>query len=134
MNMRTLLTVTAIVELASGIAMLAAPSAGAQMLVGEPLASPALMVVGRFLGAALAAIGVACWRLRNMDPVESRTGLLLGLLTYNVAAPSILLEANVLQGVHGLVLWPAVVLHLFLGLWCIACLRALAVAHGRSAP
>jgi hypothetical protein len=133
MNMRLLLTVTAIVELASGIALLAAPSAGAQLLVGEGLASPALMVVGRFVGAALAAIGVTCWRLRHMDHPDSRVGLLLGLLTYNVAAPSILLEANVLQGVHGLALWPAVGLHLFLGLWCIACLRALPIADSRSA-
>ena len=68
-----------------------------------------------------------------MDHADSRVGLLLGLLTYNVAAPSILLEANVLQGVHGLALWPAVGLHLLLGLWCIVCLRARPVADGRSA-
>ena len=124
MKLKALLTVTALVELGSGIALLIAPSVSAQLLVSAPLDSAQLAVIGRFAGAALTAIGVICWLESRIERADSRAGLLLGLLTYNVAAPAILVQATFAAGVEGLVLWPAVILHLLLGLWCIACLRA----------
>ena len=124
MKLKALLTVTALVELGSGIALLIAPSLSAQLLVSVPLDSAQLAVIGRFAGAALTAIGVICWLESRIERADSRAGLLLGLLTYNVAAPAILAQAKVGAGVQGLVLWPAVILHLILGFWCIACLRA----------
>jgi hypothetical protein len=124
MKLKALLSVTALVELGSGIALLIAPSLSAQLLVSVPLDSAQLAVIGRFAGAALTAIGVICWVESRIERADSRAGLLLGLLTYNVAAPAILVQATVGAGIKGLVLWPAVVLHLILGFWCIACLRA----------
>ena len=123
MNLKALLTVTAIVELGSGIALVVAPSLSTRLLVSAPLESAQLAVIGRFAGAALMAIGVIGWLESRVEHTDARVGLLLGLLTYNVAAPAILVQATVAAGVNGLVLWPAVILHLLLGLWCIACLR-----------
>src|SRR5262245_45236003 len=86
MSLKALLTVTALVELGSGIALLIVPSIGAQLLVSAPLDSAQLAVIGRFAGAALTAIGVICWLESRIERADSRAGLLLGLLTYNVAA------------------------------------------------
>ena len=79
MKLKALLTVTALVELGSGIALLIAPSLSAQLLVSAPLDSAQLAVIGRFAGAALTAIGVICWVESRIERADSRAGLLLGL-------------------------------------------------------
>ena len=59
------------------------------------------------------------------DDTESRTtrGLVVALLTYNLVATAVLAFAGISLGLHGVVLWPAVVLHAAMGVWCVACLR-----------
>ena len=45
------------------------------------------------------------------------------MLLYDVAAVAILAFAGFGFGLHGVALWPAVVLHAVLTVWCVACLR-----------
>lgn len=121
-NTKLLLVVTAVLELATGIAMLIAPSFVAELLLGAGLDSPESMVVARVAGAAIVSIGLTCWL--SKDGGGPRTGLVVGLLAYNVSIPVLFIHAAVAERMHGVALWPATVLHSVLAIWCIACLRS----------
>jgi hypothetical protein len=54
--MKKLLTITAIIEFATGLGLLAAPATLAQLLLGGTLDTPAALTVARVGGAALLAI------------------------------------------------------------------------------
>jgi len=121
--MKSLLIVTAAVETATGLALLGLPSLVASLLLGESLDAPAALVVARVAGAALLALGVACWLARNDQQSRTATGLIAALLLYNVAAVSVLVYASIGLGLTGFGLWPAVALHVALAVWCFTCLR-----------
>src|SRR5271157_2932179 len=53
--MKTWLTTTAALEAGTGVALALAPSAVVLILLGSPLDSPAGLVIGRVLGAAVLA-------------------------------------------------------------------------------
>ncbi len=128
MNTKFLLTVVAVAELVTGIALLIAPSVVAGLLLGATLDYPAALVVGRVSGAALLAIGLICWLQREISGGAAQTGLLVGLLVYNAAVPIILAYTAKVDGTRGIGLWPAIVLHLLLAIWCIVILRKAAKA------
>jgi hypothetical protein len=122
--MKTLLVVMAVVEAAAGLALALAPSVPVSLLLGSSLAAPAGFVVARLAGAALLALGIACWLARNDEQGRAVTGLVGAMLLYNAAAAALLASAGIRSGLTGVALWPAVVLHAALAVWCIACLRS----------
>lgn len=117
MSQPSLLGVSAGIEMGAGAALLLAPSFVASALLGEELTSPESLAVARIAGAALMAIAVACWFGRS-----GGAGHVAGLLVYNVAVPIILLHGWFALGFRGTALWPATLLHVALGGWCIAIL------------
>ena len=121
-KMKRFLTMTAIIEAATGLALIALPAIVVRLLLGAEI-SGASIPLGRVAGAALLALGVACWLAR--DDTQSRTarGLVFAMLIYNIVATAVLAFAGISLGLHGVVLWPAVVLHAAMGVWCVACLR-----------
>jgi hypothetical protein len=121
--LKKLLTLTAIIEAATGLALIAVPAIVVRLLLGSPLDTSAAVMLGRVAGAALLALGVACWLAR--DDTQSRTtgGLVVAMLIYNIAATAFLAFAGIGLGLHGVALWPAVVLHAAMAVWCVACLR-----------
>lgn len=121
--MNRLLKVTAIIETTTGLGLMAAPSVVVWLLLGSPLETSAAVMLGRVAGAALLALGVACWLAR--DDTRSRTarGLVVAMLTYNLVATAVLAFAGIGLGLHGVALWPAVILHAAMAVWCVACLR-----------
>ena len=121
--MRTLLAVTALLEAATGFALAASPSLPVSLLIGSPLDTPPGSVVGRLAGAALLTLGSVCWLARN-EQRRVTAGLVAAMLFYNVAAATLLAYAHLGLGLSGIGLWPTVVLHSALALWCVACLRA----------
>ncbi len=121
--MKSLFIVTAAAETATGMALMALPSWVASILLGESLDTPAALVVARMTGAALLALGVACWLARNDGKSRAAMGLLSAMLFYNVAAVTVLAYAGIGAGLTGIGLWPAVLLHAALAAWCVACLR-----------
>lgn len=121
MRRKYLLIVTAVGEAGTGLALLAAPSVVLLLLLGVTSAAPEALVVSRVAGGALLAIGVACWLARN-DPRHALIGLLAGLLTYDLTAAGVLAYAGYILQMFGPALWPAVVIHVALAVWCLACI------------
>ena len=122
--MNQLLTLTAVIEVGTGLALVVLPSAAVTLLLGSALDTPAAVTLGRVAGAALLALGVACWLARHDGRSRAATGLVAAMLLYNLAAVSILASAGIGSGLGGVVLWSAVVLHAAMAVWCIACLRS----------
>ena len=116
--MKKLLTITAIIEAATGVGLLAAPAMLAQLLLGGTLDTPAALTVARVAGAALLALGVACWLAR-----DDGHALVVAMVFYNVVAVAILAYAALSLALSGMGLWPAVALHTALAGWCAAALK-----------
>jgi hypothetical protein len=121
--MKNLLTVTAGIEAATGLALLGLPWLVVSLLLGGSLDTPAALVVARVTGAALLSLGVACWLARNDEKNRAAVGVVTAMLMYNVAAVAVLAYAGIGLGLSGIGLWPAVLLHAAMAVWCIACLR-----------
>lgn len=121
--MKTLLIAKAIVEVGAGLALALFPSLAVSLLLGARLDSLAETVIARMAGAALLAMGTACWLAANDSKSRAATGLIAGLLLYDVTVVVILLQARFAVGLAGIALWPAVVLHSGLGVWSLLCLR-----------
>src|SRR5271169_1615340 len=121
--MKTLQTVTAVIELGAGLALLCFPSTTVALLLGSPLDTPTALTVARVGGAGLLSLGVACWLARGDTQSRATRGLVAAMLLYDVAAVAILAFAGIGFGLHGAALWPAVVLHTVMALWCVVCLR-----------
>jgi hypothetical protein len=121
--MRTLLIVTALLEAATGFALAACPSLLVSLLIGSPLDTRPGWVVGRLVGVALLTLGLVCWLARNDSSSRVTAGPVAAMLFYNVAVATLLAYARLSLGLSGIGLWPAVVLHAALALWCVACLR-----------
>jgi hypothetical protein len=118
------LLVTALVETATGLGLLILPAVLFASLLGLEQATVDAIFVGRLAGAALLAIGVASWMARNDTLTPAQLGLLTGLLIYNAAASGLFAFARLVLKMSGVMLWPAVVLHAILMVWCLSCLRA----------
>ena len=99
--MKTLLTLAAIAEAATGLALLVVPSPVGRLLLGAELTGVAIPVA-RVTGIALIALAVACW--------PGATAL-CGMLTYSVLATAFLAYLGIRGHWVGPLLWPAVVLH-----------------------
>jgi hypothetical protein len=121
--MKTLQIASALIELGAGLALLSYPSVAVAFLVGAPLEGPAALTVGRVCGAGLLTLGVACWLARGDTQSRAANGLIAAMLFYDVAVAAILAFAAIGNGLYGVALWPAVVLHTAMSVWCVACLR-----------
>ena len=119
--MKRFLILTAILEPATGLALIAVPAIVVRLLLGAEI-SGASVPLGRVAGAALLALGVACWLARDDTQSRAARGLVVAMLMYNIAATAVLAFAGIGLGLHGVVLWPAVVLHAVMAIWCIVCL------------
>ena len=116
--MKRLLVVTAAIEAGTGLGLLAAPAAVAFILLGGTLDSPVALTVARVAGAALVALGLACWLARDNGHV-----IVVPMIFYNAIAAAILVYAAVSLALSGVGLWPAIGLHTVLAVWCVAALK-----------
>jgi len=117
-----LLTLTAVIELGAGLALVVLPSPVVVLMLGAPLDTPAALSVARLTGAALVALGIACWLARVDGQSRAAIGLAIAMLPYNLAAVAVLAAARIGSGLSGVALWPAVILHTAMAVWCIAAL------------
>ena len=99
--MKKVLTVAAVLEVATGMALLIVPSLVGRLLFGAEFTGVA-NPVARVTGIALLALGVGCW---------PGSTALCGMLTYGALATLYLAYLGVIGEWVGPLLWPAVVLH-----------------------
>ena len=112
------------IEGGAGLALLCLPSAAAVLLLGKPLDAPAALGVARIGGAGLLSIGVACWLARGDSQSPAARGLASALVIYNLGVILILGNAGIRSQPVGLILWPAVILHTAMTVWCVVSLAA----------
>jgi hypothetical protein len=117
--MKLLLMLTAVLEAATGLALLLMPSATVTLLLGVPLDTPAGLVAGRIAGAALVALAVACWQAKDGERGSTSMAVVEAMLVYNFATTVVLAYAGIRLQLHSELLWPTIVLHLGLGVWCL---------------
>jgi hypothetical protein len=129
--MKPLLVVSAIIEISTGIALLAIPALLAPILVGAELDTPAGLAVARIAGAALLSLGFACWFGSRDTQSRAAVGIVAAMLTYNLAAATLLLSFRYYANMSGEGLLPASMLHAALAVWCIACLIPAVHYEGR---
>ncbi|HTQ12052.1 MAG TPA: hypothetical protein VMI31_18460 [Fimbriimonadaceae bacterium] len=102
-TMKKVLVLAAVSEAATGLALLIVPSLVGQLLLGEELSGMAIPVA-RVAGIALIALGIACW------PGPPR----VGMLSYSAAVTLYLAYGGFAGGLTGILLWPAVGLHVIM--------------------
>jgi hypothetical protein len=101
--MKRALIFAAVGEGATGLALLIVPSLVGHLLLGAELTGVAVPVA-RVAGIALASLSIACW------PGTP----LIGMLTYSAAVTLYLAYVGFAGGLSGVLLWPAVGLHVIL--------------------
>ena len=99
--MKQSLALAAVLEVATGMALLIVPSLVGRLLFGEEFTG-IVTPVARVLGIALIALGVCCW---------PGSTALCGMLTYSALATLYLLYLAIRGEWVGLLLWPVVALH-----------------------
>jgi hypothetical protein len=116
--MKPLLNLAALIEAATGLALLAVPSVVVKLLLGAEI-SGAAIPLGRVAGTALLALGIACWLAGGDTKSRAGSGLVIAMLVYNFGAVVVLGVAGIQLPTAGIALWPAVILHAVMAGWCI---------------
>ncbi len=121
--MHTLLAVTAVLEGATGLALVALPSRLATLLVGASLDAPAASTVARVAGVALVALALACWLARHDGRSRAARGLVAAMALYHTGVATVLAYAGIGLALSGPGLWPTVLFHAAMTVWCLKASR-----------
>ena len=119
------------VEALAGLAFALFPSSLFLILLGVPLDTSGAYAF-RMFGAAILAIGIACWLAREDSASRAARALVIATAFYDVAFIAILFAARFVGGLSGIGLWPTVTLHLGLAVSCLFSLSQGSVVHARS--
>jgi len=117
-NRKSLLSVTGVLEAATGLALLVMPSVVVELLLGAAPGTPSGVTVSRVAGVALLTLGVACWLAREDAASRAVKGLVAAMLLYNVGVVAVLVLAWTSSGPVGIGFWPVVLAHAGLAAWC----------------
>ena len=118
--MKLLLTLTALFEALTGIGLIVFPSIVISLLIGTLPDGAVVVTLARIAGAALISLAIACWLSRNN---AAATGIVKAMLFYNLAAAASLIYASIGDKLSGAGLWPAILLHAGLAVWCFIALN-----------
>ena len=127
--MKNLLTVTTAIEGATGILLVVAPSLVTRLLLGSSLEWSVALTVARLTGLALLTLTAACWLARLDEETRASRGLVTAMVLYNFGAATLFVDAGIALHLSGILLWPAVLLHMAMGAWCVTRLVRRPVLH-----
>ena len=111
MTTRSLTTLSAAIEAATGIALIAVPDRVAHVLLGTGLSDSGI-AVARLAGVALLSLGLACWPTAH----SATPSAIRALFAYNLLAAFYLGYLRVSGTFVAFLLWPACALHAVLAL------------------
>ena len=111
--MKRLLGLAAVIEAATGLALMIHPPLVTRLLLGDGVSGVG-EALGRVAGFALLSLGLACWP--GLESGGANRPALRALLTYNLLATLYLAYLGIGSRSVGSLLWPAVVLHAVLTL------------------
>jgi hypothetical protein len=103
-----MLAFAAVVEIGTGLVLLAVPAIVVTLLLGAEVTG-AGQSLARCFGIALLALGLACWPSRQR--AESVWPAFRAMLTYNVLITLYLAYLGTVGHLKGFLLWPGVALH-----------------------
>lgn len=103
---RAVLLISLLSETATALAAILAPTVLAGLLFGREIDMLTQQVV-RFAGIILLSLVVAIWPRQSGAAPQPTAALLL----YNVLCMALLAYVALVQGLHGWLLWPAVIAH-----------------------
>jgi len=108
--MKKLLMLTAVLEVLTGVIVLASPLLALRALFGVDIldVDGMAIIVSRVAGIALIGFGVACW------PGNSGRQQAYGMLAYSILVMLYLLRIGIRGAPVGWFLWPAVIVHAIL--------------------
>ena len=111
MTAKKLVMVSAAIEAATGLALIAVPDRVATILLGVGLPGSGI-AVARLTGIALLCLAIACWPRGESasDPA------IQALFTYNLFAAIYIAYLRLGEGFVSYVLWPTCAIHALLGL------------------
>jgi hypothetical protein len=116
--MNRLLLLTALIEALTGLALIVVPTLVVRLLLGGE-SSGAAIPLGRVAGVALLALGVACWLASYDENSCVARGVASAMVIYNLGVVLVLGAAGIQSRPIGIALWPAVILHAAMGVWCV---------------
>jgi hypothetical protein len=119
--MKRLLKLTAFIEAATGLGLICVPAVIVRLLLGSALVG-AGVPLGRLAGVALLALGIACWLASSDTESCAARGVVTAMTLYNIGAVLVLGAAGLKLRPVGTGLWPAVVLHAAMTIWCVTSL------------
>jgi hypothetical protein len=131
MAMNTLLGLVAVLEAATGLALMIHPTLVAQLLFGDGV-SGAGMALSRVAGIALLALGVACWP--GGQAGSGGAPALRAMLTYSLLVTIYLVYLGGVVHLAGILLWPAVAAHVVFTLLLVVAWRKDRQRPGGSTP
>ncbi len=111
---------TAAVEAGAGLALLGVPSRFAQLLFAAPLEGAVALTVTRVGGMGLLTLAIAAWFASHDSQSCAARGFTCAMVLYNLGAALILGAAGLRSAPAGIALWPVVVLHAGMAIWCAA--------------
>jgi len=106
MTTRLLTTVSAAIEAATGIALIAVPELVGRVLLGVGLSDSGI-AIGRVAGFALLSLGLACWPTAD----DATPSAVRALFTYNLLGALYLGYLRASGEFVAFLLWPACALH-----------------------
>jgi hypothetical protein len=112
--MKKFITLTAILEGLTGIALIATPNIIVLLLLGKPTSEPEGKITAMLAGTAILSLAVICWILRETSGLEK---LVKGILFYNCAIIAIAMYGVLWYGLTNPGLWFVIFSHSVLFVW-----------------
>jgi hypothetical protein len=122
MKTQTLLTLTAILEMLTGIGLILAPALLIRILLGAEMNDPVVFTISRVGGSAIFSLGIACWLAQKTPPGLGTKALITGMLCYNIAVFLTLIYSAFTYKIT-IALIAAIVVHFLLAIACMSSLR-----------
>jgi len=121
---KNLLTITALVEMLTGLALLLAPALVVWILLGANISTPVENTLARVAGSAILSLAIACWLARDDQVSQAARALLSGMLVYNIII-FVTLAYFGISSQTTVALIAALIAHFVLAAGCILSLRNL---------